>query len=762
MSCINPNNPAFQTILRRVGNPLLAEVEFTKLTNEDFVIQNGGTFVNVPEEERQKIYENYINLMDRKREGKGITYEKFNDMFDSLQVFKHKQTYIFGEWDVLNNIFKARLISAPSIREMFNSMDVLMANADMMASVPDDIGAMLEKKGLYKLNVGKQYNFRGEDMIKNLYFSSKETAEKAFNKPVERITTQDIIKYDTFFNYWSLIGKLQQAYENKEFDNLYGLLEELGIYDYNAYKLQKRLKIDAAEQERQNIIIEKSPKLKARLERKREEERKQIEATGEKYVEPEKKYVKDTVEQIIKNSANNKVVINRTDILNNPEIYNQLDTELNKELAMYLSKFGIKTEVVQDIQDKLGIDSLAYVDILNKIVYVNKNNQQDYPQQAGKLIAYMMQHNPLVAEITSAMKKSSIFNNLTNDELFEAMGDLISRELHSKTDTEMPKSLIEAIRNLIRQFFNFLDSIKLKRINKNIAFIADNVLLQNQALITSSVFKPGTIKPVSKIGLEEALKSDPFGNSIVEKMSEYFILTGSITLSEQGTVYRPNENQMHDIDWVSALSTEESKRIFNELYPDNIFIRNITNDDYQTNTWLIAPEGYTIKNLKLFGSTNKITGYDIVDAKGNIVSSYIPKKDSHTNPEVEAKLIDIFTYPKITEDNVRSSERTLNSGTKLRIATWQNTFNAKLQFGRLKDIWDYNRFIPNENIFNPESKLNDAVIDVNSAEISNFYNELSQQEKDILGNLDDLIAAYEDAPFNQDVEDYIDTLKCKL
>ena len=134
---------------------------------------------------------------------------------------------------------------------------------------------------------------------------------------------------------------------------------------------------------------------------------------------------------------------------------------------MYLSKFGIKTEVVQDMQDKLGIDSLAYVDILNKIVYVNKNNQQDYPQQAGKIIAYMMQHNPLVAEITSAMKKSSIFNRLSNDELFEAMGDLISRELHSKTDTEMPKSLIEAIRSLIRQFFNFLDSIKLKRINKN-------------------------------------------------------------------------------------------------------------------------------------------------------------------------------------------------------------------------------------------------------------------------------------------------------
>ena len=37
---------------------------------------------------------------------------------------------------------------------------------------------MLEKKGLYKLNVGKEYNFRGEDMIKNLYFSDKDLVEK--------------------------------------------------------------------------------------------------------------------------------------------------------------------------------------------------------------------------------------------------------------------------------------------------------------------------------------------------------------------------------------------------------------------------------------------------------------------------------------------------------------------------------------------------------------------------------------------------------
>lgn len=733
MSCINPNNPTFQSILKRVRNPLLAEIEFAKIADEDFVIQNNSTFLNVPDSERQKIYENYVNLMDRKREGKAITFDKFNVVFDGLQVFKYKQTYIFGEWDSKNNIFKGRLISSPNIRELFNGLDVLLANVDFMASVPGDIGVMLEKKGLHKLNVDKEYNFRGEDMIKNLYFSDKSVIERIFNKPANKVKAEEVLEYDKFFNYWGLIGKLKEAYNNKENDKLLPLLREIGIYDYNAYKLVKKIK-------------------EGRI-------------TSED--------IESVVSDIIKNSANNRVAIDKTDLVNNPKIYEELNNDLNKTLATYLSKFGIKTETLVDMQDRLGIDSFTHLDILNKVLYVNTNNQEDYPQQAGKLIAYMMQHNPLVTEITSAMKKSSMFRHLSKDELFDAVGDLISQELHKKTNTELPKSLIEAIRNLIRQFFDLLNGARINRINRNVGIIADNILLQNQSLITSSVFKPGaTGKPISKIGLQEALKSDPFGNSIVEKMSKTFILTGSITLSEQGTVYRPDENQMHDIDWVSPLSRKKSMEVFDEMYPNNKYIRNISNDEYQTDTWLIAPEGYEIINLQIdtskkvfkdgkeVGSTNKIVGYDIADRDGNIVSSYIPASDSHTNKEVEAKLIDIFSYPKVTEDRIGNKEITLESGTKLKIINWQNTFRAKLEFGRLKDIWDYNRYIPDDNIYKPEISTETIAPENNT--IIDFYNSLTENEKSILGNLDNLIAAYEDVPFDLSEEAYIESLKCKL
>lgn len=671
MACINPNNPIFQNLAKKLGNYMLAEIEFSKLQNENFVIQNNGTFLNMSEEKRKEIFENYINLMDRKREGKSVNFETFNRMFNNLQVFKHKSTYIFGEWDSKNNIFKGRLMSSPGIKELYGALDVLFANVDFVASVPSDIGSMLERKGLYKLNVGKEYNFKGEDMVKNLYFSNEKLVEKVFETTPDKVTDEQVKQYDKFFDYVSLINKLKDAYNSKGYSKIYPLLRELGIYDYNAYRLVKKIKQGNITEEDRNSVIE----------------------------------------EIIKNAAVNRVNIDKTDLLNNPEIYNQLNNDLNKELATFLSKFGIKTELLEDIQDALDIDSFAHVDILNKILYTSQSNQEDYPQQAGKLIAFMMQHNPLVSEIMTDLRKFTKYKGLTKYEMFEAVGDLISEELHKKTKTELPKSLTEKLKILIDQFFKYLYNLNFNRVNKNIGFIADNVLLQNQSLITSSVFKPGAVgKKVGKISLEEALKSDKFGKDIVNKMSKHFILTGSITLAEQGTVYRPNENQIHDIDWVSTLTREKTVALFNKLYPDNVYIRTIASGVYKTNTWLIAPEGYTIKNLEYkdekkvlkngvaVKTTNKIVAYDIVDKEGKVVSSYVPAKDGHTG-EIEAKLIDIFTYEKDIKENTVSKEITLKSGDKLNISDWRLTFAAKLEYGRLKDIWDYNRFIPTDNIY---------------------------------------------------------------
>lgn len=645
------------------------DVVITKKSKETFTIANNIYSIkpNIPKEQLKQIYENYLNLMDRKREGKGVEYKIFEDLIaENLQVFNYNDTYIFGEWDNNNNVFKARFISSPSIRQLYTGLDILSSNVDVVASVPEDIGNMLSKKGFVKLDVDKLYDFKGEEMIKNLYFSRPEIISKVFKKSLDKISMEDVNNYDKFFNYRSLIAKLIDVYQNKKMDEVYSILKELGIYDFNAYKLSQKFKSGRIKEDD----------------------------------------IKDVIAQIKKNSSLNKVNINNQDLINNPKIYNELDTELNRTLATFLSKFGVKTEMLKNAQDELGVDSLGLVDILNKTVYVRENNLGEYPEQAGFLIAYMMQHNPLVTDVIAGMRKLGMFKKEDKIEILKTIGELIAAELYKKTQTNLPSSLAEKIKLIIRQFFDFFTKSRLNRVNRNIGIIADNILLQNQSIITSSRFKPGAEgRKISKVGMEEALKSDSFADYIVNTMADRFILTGSVTLAEQGTVYRPEENQLHDLDWVSPYDTDETIRIFEEMFPDAIKIRLIDNKDYnRTDTWLLPPPGHKIARLKLFGKTNKIVSYDIVNEEGDIVSVYDGKSDSHST-EIEAKLIDIFSYSdfSLRQKDSASTVYKLPSGKDLKISDWRVTFGAKLRYGRLKDIWDYNRFIPNDSLFSVDA-----------------------------------------------------------
>lgn len=711
MSCVNPNIPEFQELVRKTGNYLLAEIEFTKGSP---IIQSNGKMLNLPEEAIKSIYENYVDLMDRKREGKSVTYEKFIEMFNNLQVFKTKDTYIFGQWDAKNNVFQGRLMSSPGPRQLYEALDEIVEMVDFMASVPSDIGRMLEKKGMYKLNIDKFYDFKGEKMIKNLYFSNKESVKKIFKKEESAITKSDVAKYDKFFDYQEIIGKLSTAFKLGKFDNIYGILKELGIYDYNAYKILskfKQLDKNFSEEELRKFramdvytkgILEGT--ISGDINYQLSSQEKQRYMIYKEYMS----IITDVKDQIIKNSASNFINIDKTDLFNNPKIYNQLDNELNKTLATYLSKFGIKTEVLKDIQDRFGIDSYAHLDILNKIIYTSETNQEDYPQQAGKLIAYMMQHNPLITEIMANMKRSSMFGSrLSKEDMFDAIGDMISEQLYKKTNTEVPSSILEKINMLIRQFFSFLTDVRINRINRNVGIIADNILLQNQSLITFSPFKPGaTNKPVVRVSFQEALDKDQFATTIVDKMSTRFVLGGSISFSEQGPVLRPDENQVHDLDWDSPYSRPDTKKLFESMYPDGqrIYIREINDEDTGewTDTWLLAEDGHSIKNLVLSNDgKNKVLGYDIVDNEtGEVVSQYIPKGEGHTG-DVVAKPIDIFTSEK-PKEKFPTEEFITTSGTKVRLGNWRASFEAKLRYGRLKDLWDYNRFIPTENIYQGE------------------------------------------------------------
>ena len=456
-------------------------------------------------------------------------------------------------------------------------------------------------------------------------------------------------------------------------------------------------------------------------------------------------------------------------------LINNIDKDLFKILETYLYQFGIKVSDIKIIQEQIGIDSIGFADMLSKVAYIK--DKKDLPPIAGEFIAYMMQYNSLVKDIINELIQtdailipknsytlnedgSKVYNykKLNKDEFFKYIGKLIAEDLQNKLEGNYQKSLIQKIKDLIKSFFDYITQVEIDKINTNIGIISNNILQQNKNLITSSLYKPGAFgKPVKKVSIEDALSKDEFGASIIYALSKQgFILTGSTALSEQGTILRPDENPLHDIDWISPFSFKETEEKFFSVYPEAKHVRNIYNTNYQTQSYLVSPENTKIVNYKTESYENKIiiSSYDIVDKNNNIVGTYRlqKQKDNNQTEEIETgvkgKVIDFFTYEDYSKSNENApfSFKT-KEGTILNLANWKDTFKAKLEFSRYKDIWDYNRFIPNENIvqqpqeikpgveelFNENETLANAVYEVLGFEIPTT--KLQGKKKDSQGNI---------------------------
>jgi len=380
------------------------------------------------------------------------------------------------------------------------------------------------------------------------------------------------------------------------------------------------------------------------------------------------------------------------------DLIEQAGKDLNKILETYLNQFGIVVKDLKEIQENLNVDSLGFADILSKVAYTK--NKEDLPPIAGEFIAYMMQYNPLVSEIIKELSETKDYKGLDKADYFKIIGELIAKDLSNKLDGDYKKSLLDKIRELVALFFDKMKSVPTNTINENIGIISNNILQQNKKLITASLYKPGAFgKPTKQVSLSEAKNSDSFGKIIIENLgAKGFILTGSTALGEQGTIQRPNENLLHDIDWVSPFSRKETKEKFLDSYPDAIFVRAIPNQDYTTDSYIISPDGTKIIDYKTkkIGEKIIIDSYNVANKKGEIIGTYKLEKNKDNKliekvTGVEAKVIDFFSY-----ENYKGLKPFNKDG--LNLSNWKSIFQAKLDFARYKDIWDYNRFIPNENL----------------------------------------------------------------
>ena len=727
---LSANRPDVDSYIWAKYDGLIPELEYTNPSQRPgFKISNSATDANLSKEQVDSMYEDYSKMMNRKRQGFELTRDAFDRAFRNLSLLQIGDSKILGEWDLKNNLFKGRVISSPSIRTLVKDMQDIKSSVNFMASVPPDMGKMLDRLGFVSVEQSKSFDFERKDkdgniiaseaMEKSLYFSDELLIEKVFGTTKDKVDVDAIQQYDSFFSKVSIMTNIINGLQtNQPANKIADELKRLSIYDQSAAKIIRKYSQFVKDSNR-NALIESLMFYKGLYKENRFKQLsdQQINTTKEALIsEIENSDLSPTVKsteikkinenyefvevinqlvRTIERAAANKFV--DIDTLSAPKVYDEVDGELNKTLVQYLSKFGIKTELLENIQEELNIDSYATADILNKILYADKNDQTELPQKASELIVYMMQFNPAVTEIMKYMDTKSMFRRgvISKSEKLKAIADLLAVELSKKTGTEIPKTLSDKLKMLFRQFLSFLSVSGQARVNRKIGYIADQVLLQNQALITASVFKPGKFgMKTMQVSLKDAIEADEFGDRIIDNLSSAgFILVGSTAIGEQGVIKRPNENLLHDIDVASPFKREETVKKFKKAYPNAIKVRSIFSQDQVTDSYLIVPEGYKVENLEMPTIDGKITlqSYDIVNSKGERKGTFRRDKNGNESPEnndgIEGKVIDLFSYWQTAPTKSFESSNVI-------ISHWSDIFKAKLGYARYKDIWDYNRFIP--------------------------------------------------------------------
>lgn len=385
---------------------------------------------------------------------------------------------------------------------------------------------------------------------------------------------------------------------------------------------------------------------------------------------------------------------------------------LRQETQAFLDNFDIS------IKDLDNYDSdVPLFDALNRVI--NVKNANDITEGVGYAVAFMMQYNPRISELinlhihgseTFRLKgiRRSIRNRgtfsldlssrerraINRQEAIRQIGADIAVELRKLYNLETPKdtsnSYIKNIWNVIKEFFEKLTpgyrSI-LSIIANNTNQIANAIKLNDPSIIRATVNKPGTNTAPERVDIGKALVENPYEDNIIRTLQEYNIaLAGSASIAIEGTLYRPSENPLHDIDFNAVdYNREQLDTIIDKEFPHNTHIRTIKDGENKTTeTYLILDRDFYTEKVEGLG-LYKLIDKNTKEVLGSYVGSELTLKDG-----VQGKFLDFFIGKG---NSLFGNKKVLLNNREYLISDYRNAFQAKIDWNRLKDIWDYNRFV---------------------------------------------------------------------
>ena len=389
-------------------------------------------------------------------------------------------------------------------------------------------------------------------------------------------------------------------------------------------------------------------------------------------------------------------------------------SSMRKNMEEFFSNFGIS---INDLTEYSGKEPIF--DALGRTIYTTKD--EDLIDSAGQAIAFMIQHDRSAQEFLKDMALSDLSPNSTRkvrmlEKKQRPNKSLIINERWKAMDKKpYVNRLGNEIASVLKQFYNIKDSNFTERHYKRIFDIIDNfytkfntyeynrylalkgwiqniansIILNDKTVILGRNVKPGDQeqRPTNRVYIEQALLEFPYEENIISMMNSYNIaLAGSPSIALSGSLYRPEGNPLHDLDFAAPGRTaEELQNILSKHFKSTKLFNTIINDDgTRTETFIVLDREFeTVKGKGMSGT--------VIDPKTKEVLGTYKNWELSLKPGINGKFLDFFIGPQ----KYGQYYKKLN-GKDYLISNYNNALAAKIDWQREKDIWDYNRFVHNE------------------------------------------------------------------
>lgn len=217
MACINPNNPEFKAILQRVGNPLLAEVEFDQIqelfesnpTNSDSLFG-----LNIQDQEQLEFHVNTLNVVSQFLENVGVEQRLVSEFLSQdgsiVDGALAAANFIEGTVDIIDDLDKGRAEAWNKLPEEASHWwyRLLNENSPLKKALWESHQTALKNDELYSGQYGK--------LVKSPSDLTEESIGQLIAEAIKRIETKNgnASDYSFFKKFLEWINSIIDTFKN--------------------------------------------------------------------------------------------------------------------------------------------------------------------------------------------------------------------------------------------------------------------------------------------------------------------------------------------------------------------------------------------------------------------------------------------------------------------------------------------------------------------------------------------------------------------